>query len=138
MIADETMWNGENDGDRFVIQAVHEAISQRLGQIREETDGKNAKVLSQATKNRWERFRERLRLALAGAKREADVRFALTDLFSRGGNNSVLKTHWAKVLPVLRKDWQLARDLGLLALASYAGRGDIETKTHPTTTTDAE
>ncbi len=48
------------------------------------------------------------------------MRFALTDLFSRGGNISVLRDGWSVVLPVLRKDWQLARDLGLLALASYA------------------
>ena len=120
MIADPKMW--DQDGEKLVVQAIHEAIRQSLGRIREETDGKSG--LSQATKNRWQRFRERLRLDLAGAKTGAHVRFALTNLFSRGGSNSVLQQEWAKVLPVLRSDWQLARDLGLLALASYAGKGE--------------
>lgn len=122
MISDQKMWDEE--GERFMVEAVHEAIRCRYGKIREETDGD--KPLSQATKNRWERFSVQLRLELAGAKTEAHVRFALTDLFSRAGSNPVLREHWAKVLPVIRKDWQLARDLGLLALASYSGRGDTD------------
>ncbi len=125
MISDPTMWDKE--GEALVVQAVHEAIRQSLGRIRQETDGQSAKHLSQATKNRWERFREKLRLDLAGAKTPAQLRFALTDLFSRGGSNSVLRASWDKVLPVIRSDWQLARDLGLLALASYAGRGTSDT-----------
>jgi CRISPR-associated protein Cas8a1/Csx13 len=124
MISDPKMW--DQVGEKLVVQAVHEAIRQSLGRIREETDGKDAKALSQATKNRWQRFREKLRLGLAGAKTSAHIRFALMDLFSRGGSNSVLQQEWANVLPVLRSDWQLARDLGLLALASYAGKGDSD------------
>jgi CRISPR-associated protein Cas8a1/Csx13 len=124
MTSDPAMWDQE--GEALVVKAVHEAIRQSLGRIREETDGKAAKQLSQATKNRWERFREKLRLDLAGAKTPAHVRFALTDLFSRGGSNSILRETWQKVLPVIRSDWQLARDLGLLALASYAGKGEAE------------
>jgi CRISPR-associated protein Cas8a1/Csx13 len=50
----------------------------------------------------------------------------MVDLFSRGGNNTVLQKAWSKVLPVIRSDWKLARDLGLLALASYAGRGETD------------
>ena len=133
MIADDTMW--DEAGERLVVQAVHEAISRRLGQIRAETDGEGAKGLSQATKNRWERFRERLRLDLAGSKTESHVRFALVDLFSRGSQNAVLRHGWEKVLPVIRKDWQLARDLGLLALASYGGKADAE---EATTTNDTK
>lgn len=87
--------------------------------------------MNQATKNRWERFREKLRLDLAGAKTQAHVRFALTDLFSRGGSNSVLREDWLTVLPIICQDWQLARDLGLLALASYAGRSETDTPDLP-------
>jgi len=128
MIQDPKMWDDE--GEKLIVQAVHEAIRQTLGRIREETDGeKSPKLLSQATKNRWERFREKLRLNLSGSKTDSQMRFVLTDLFSRGGYNSILRAGWEKILPVLRKDWQLARDLGLLALASYAGRGaDDETE----------
>jgi CRISPR-associated protein Cas8a1/Csx13 len=124
MISDPIMWDQE--GENLVVQAVHEAIRHSLGRIRKDTDGTNAKGVSQATKNRWQRFREKLRLDLSGGKTNAQVRYALVDLFSRGGTNSVLQEEWAKVLPVLRSNWQLARDLGLLALASYAARGESE------------
>jgi CRISPR-associated protein Cas8a1/Csx13 len=122
MISDSTMW--DSDGEKLVVQAVHEAIRQSLGRIREETDGKTSKTISQATKNRWERFREKLRLELAGAKTPGHVRFTLMDLFSRGGANPVLQGQWQKIIPIIQSDWQLARDLGLLALASYAGKGE--------------
>jgi CRISPR-associated protein Cas8a1/Csx13 len=121
MTSDRVMWDQE--GEALMVNAIHEAIRQSLGRIREETDGKARKPPSQATKNRWARFREKLRLDLAGAKTGAQLRFALADLFSRGGSNGVLQTDWQKILPIVRKDWQLARDLGLLALASYAGKG---------------
>jgi hypothetical protein len=39
----------------------------------------------------------------------------------------VLSTHWRDILPKLADDrWQLTRDLALLALASYGGRGEEE------------
>jgi len=125
MISDPAMW--DHEGEALVVKAVHEAIRQSFGRIREQTDGKGTKPLSNATKNRWERFREKLRLDLSGAKTPAHVRFALADLFSRGGSNPVLRESWEKVLPVIRSDWQLARDLGLIALASYAGKGASNT-----------
>ena len=64
----------------------------RYGQIADEN-----KSNTTAMKNRMERFREKLRLDLAGAKTEAHVRFALVDLFSRGGNNCVLRDGWTTV-----------------------------------------
>ena len=106
-----------------------------MAQIRSETDGETSKVLTQATKNRWDRFRERLRISLCGAKKEDDVRFALMDLFSRAGNIPALRGAWQHVLPVVRQDWRLARDLGLLALASYAGKGDTAAADQPELTT---
>lgn len=128
MMEDKQMW--DSAGEALVVRAVHEAIRQTLGRIREDTDGP-AGPLSQATKNRWERFREKLRLDLVGAKTQAHVRFALSDLFSRGGNNAVLRDHWPQVLPVIQRDWSLARDLGLIALASYVGRGEVAADAAP-------
>jgi CRISPR-associated protein Cas8a1/Csx13 len=122
MISDSKMWDQE--AEKLVVQAVHEAIRQSLGRIRTETDGVGAKPLSQATKNRWERFRERLRLGLVGAKTDAQLRFTLANLFSRGASNKILEESWAKILPAIRSDWHLTRDLGLLALASYASKTD--------------
>ena len=133
MIAETKMW--DQGGEQLVVEAIHQAMRQRMAQIRSETDGDTSKVLSKATKNRWNRFRERLRLSLCGAKKEGDVRFALMDLFSRAGNIPALRGGWQHVLPVIRQDWRLARDLGLLAHASYAGKGDTVTADQPEPTT---
>lgn len=133
MIAETKMW--DQDGEQLVVEAIHQAMGRRMAQIRSETQGDTSKVLTQATKNRWDRFRERLRISLCGAKKEDDVRFALMDLFSRAGNIPALRGAWQHVLPVVRQDWRLARDLGLLALASYAGKGDTSAADQPELTT---
>ncbi len=119
MTDDAQMWDEE--GERLIVQAVHEAIRYNLGRIRVETDGEAAKTISQATKNRWEKFREELRLRLSQAKTANDARHALCDLFSRAGRLPTLAKHWQQILPKLADDrWQLTRDLALLALASYS------------------
>jgi CRISPR-associated protein Cas8a1/Csx13 len=125
MIKKSDMWTDE--AAPRLVQAIHEAIRRNLGRIRSETDGEG-RPLSQATKNRWDKFRERLRIALAGAKTREQIRFALCDLFSRGGQNAVLGAGWQEVLPFLLHDWQLVRDLGLLALTSYVSRDAADDK----------
>lgn len=122
LISDKDLWDDE--GEELVVKAVHEAIRQSLGRIREETDGSGNKPLSQATKNRWGRFQETLRISLANAKTANDARHALCNLFSRAGRVPALIEGWRLVLPKLAdRRWQLTRDLALLALASYAGKG---------------
>ncbi len=138
MIAETKMW--DQDGERLVVEAVHQAMRRRMAQILSETDGEKAKFATTATKNRWKGFRGRLRISLRGAKKEEDVRFALMDLFSRAGNVPALREGWQSVLPVIRRDWHLARDLGLLALASYVGKGETgaSDQLEPTTPTEEQ
>jgi CRISPR-associated protein Cas8a1/Csx13 len=122
MISDSRIWDDE--GEALVVKAVHEAIRQSLGRIKQDTDGPGEKPPSQATKNRWTKFQETLRISLAGAKTANDARHALCDLFSRAGRVPALTGGWQVVLPKLADHrWQLTRDLALLALASYAGKG---------------
>jgi CRISPR-associated protein Cas8a1/Csx13 len=101
--------------------AVHEALRCRYGRIADEN--KNHPV---AMKKRFAGEYDRWRLAFGGSKTAQQFRNALCDLFSRAGNNLVLRESWMKVLPFLDARWQLGRDLALLALASYAGRGEAE------------
>lgn len=122
MIEDREMW--DDDGEAHIVQAVHEAIRYTLGRIREDTDGSGNRPLSQATKNRWTKFQDTLRISLAGAKTANDARHALCDLFSRAGRVPALVQNWQAILPKLANHrWQLTRDLALLALASYSGKG---------------
>jgi CRISPR-associated protein Cas8a1/Csx13 len=117
----------EHEGEGVLVRAVHQAIRNSLGRIREETDGMRAGAPSQATKNRWERFRERLRLSLVGAKTPDQCRAALCTLFGTAGPNTELQRGWETLLPMLAdRRWQQARDLALLALASYAGREEYK------------
>lgn len=130
MVTDNRVW--DDDGEALVVRAVHEAISYRLGQIRSETDGE--RPLSQATKNRWDKFRERLRLDLWGAKTQGQVRLALCDLFSRAGQLPSLKDGWQTLLPMFGEQrWKQTRDLALLACASYSGKGVGSDDTSPMT-----
>jgi len=117
MIADDTMWDSE--GEKTVVRAVHDALRSRYGQIAEEN-----KTNPVAMKNRFQGEYDRWRLAFAGAKTADQFRNALCDLFSRAGRNAVLQKSWQDILPLLRgKTWQHARDLALLALCSYEGKG---------------
>jgi len=109
----------EDHGESVVVKAVHEAIRKRFGQIAEENKGKLGTM-----KNRWRNENDRWRLAFSGAKTAEQFRHSLCDLFGRAGNNSVLREKWQEVLPMLdARHWQLTRDLALLALASYKGKG---------------
>lgn len=110
----------DDTGEKAIVLAVHQAIKQRLGQIASENKGKQGVM-----KNRMQGEFDKWRLAFSGAKTPDQFRSSLCDLFGRAGINPVLKEHWASILPWLSSPtkWQLARDLSLLALASYTGTG---------------
>jgi CRISPR-associated protein Cas8a1/Csx13 len=117
--------------ERVLVEAVHQAIRAGLRRIREETDRDGP--LSEATRNRWDRFKERLRLDLVGAKTLEQCRQVLCTLFGRAGSVPALQEKWAAVLPMLREDrWQAARDLALLGLASYRSKKAAAAKTQNT------
>lgn len=103
--------------DAIVLQAVHEALRNRYGQIADENKSNLV-----AMKNRWAREYDRWRIAFANSKTPDQFRFALCDLLSRAGGNRVLKLGWREFLPMLRDDWQRTRDLSLVALCSYGGQ----------------
>jgi CRISPR-associated protein Cas8a1/Csx13 len=118
MISDDTMW--DTAGEPTVVRAVHEALRKRYGRIAEENKNNPA-----AMRNRFAGEYDRWRLAFAGSKTADQFRKALCDLFSRAGSNPILQKCWQDVLPMLRaQNWQHARDLALLALCSYQGRGE--------------
>lgn len=107
------------DAEKSLVRSIHLALRQRFGAIADES-GSNEWTM----KNRWKGERDRLRLAFAGSKTQEQVRAALADLWSRAGPNRELQENWEQVVVLLRAGrWQLARDLALVALASYRGRG---------------
>lgn len=108
------------DAETALVRSVQTALRQRFGAIAEECRGSARATMH----NRFQSERDRWRLAFAGSKTPEQIRGALADLWSRAGSNRELRTSWEIVLPLLRPQvWQTARDLALVALASYQGAG---------------
>jgi CRISPR-associated protein Cas8a1/Csx13 len=113
-----TMLKHLEDAEAALVRAVHIALRQRFGAIAEESKD----AAPQTMRNRFNGERDRWRFAFAGARTPQQIRAALADLWSRAGPNKELKAHWELVLPLLRAEqWETARDLSLVALASYQG-----------------
>lgn len=110
----------QDEGEAAVVRAVHEAMRCRLGAIADENQ-KNPVARRKRSEGEFAKWR----LAFAGSKTIHQFRKALCDLVSRAGTNRILREHWEQVLPWLSDPakWQLTRDLSLLALASYRGKG---------------
>lgn len=109
------------EAEEALVRSVHEAIRHRFGRIAEESPNPAAR------QNRWEEERERWRIAFWGAKTPDQIRAALADLWSRAGTNRQLQERWGEILPLLRPDrWRVARDLALVALASYSSERDSD------------
>ncbi len=120
-MTENVAWRDE--GESAVVRAVHEAMRCRLGAIAAENKTNKA-----ARQKRTQGEFDKWRLAFSGAKTIEQFRKALCDLVSRAGSNKVLRENWELVLPWIssQSHWQLTRDLSLLALASYSGKGADE------------
>src|SRR2546426_867280 len=101
--------------ERVIVEACHEALRRRYGQIKDRARRERADIGSL-----FEREYEKLRVGLARCKNASSLRQELTDFWSRAGQLKVLQDNWSDVIPMLdQKNWSRARDLALLALASY-------------------
>lgn len=128
-----------NSREMAFISAFHRAMHTERIKIYIDLMGEAAlKRRQPATKavfNRWGRMNERIRLKLSNAKTAVDVRAAVCDVLCPYGRfNKVLQTDanvsaedekartalgYVLELVTRRDDWELLRDLALLALASY-------------------
>lgn len=107
----------DHEADRLLVEAVHQALRNRYGAL-----AKRAREKGEVAQ--FGREFERVRTALMRAKNAQTMRAELADLFARAGLNKTLQQRWSELLPLFTgEDWQRARDLALLALASYAGQG---------------
>lgn len=114
-MVEEAPWPFE--ADKQFVEAVHYAVRKRFGAMA-------SRAKQQGEKIPFDREFERMRTGLMRAKNAQTFRGEIADLFARGGLNRTLQKEWANLLPLFTgSDWQRARDLALLALASYAGKG---------------
>ncbi len=112
-------------GERVVVEACHQALRRRYGMIKDRAKHEGADIEAL-----FNRENERLRVGLARCKNATSLRQELTDFWSRAGQLKALQDDWDAVLPMFDEHWAHARDLALLALASYkrpeAGRGGAD------------
>jgi CRISPR-associated protein Cas8a1/Csx13 len=102
--------------EKFVL-ACHSAWRARMRQLYERAERENAD-----TNSLIQREFERLRAGLSRCKNAAALREAVTGFWARaGGSLPELRDAWREIIPMF-DDWHLAKDLALLALASYAPR----------------
>lgn len=114
-MVDKVSWPRESD-KRFV-EAIHVAMHNRYGALAAQARQRGEKIP-------FDREFERMRTGLTRAKNEQTLRAELADLFARGGINKILQKDWQQILTLLvSRDWQRTRDLALLGLASYTGKG---------------
>ncbi|MEW6125668.1 MAG: type I-MYXAN CRISPR-associated Cas8a1/Cmx1 [Acidobacteriota bacterium] len=101
--------------EKVIVEACHEALRYRYGQISSRAKRERADL-----KSLFEREYEKLRVGLARCKSSSALRKELTDFWSRAGQLKTLQENWSAVIPMFtEQNWSRARDLALLALASY-------------------
>lgn len=120
-----------SDTEKRFVMACHEALSRIYGKVKED-------VLEQANRNKASsefingelrrKFNQKaiqIRAEINRCKNAATFRRFITQFWSNAGQLPTLHAHWSELmeLAVNPKTWSLARDLALLALASYKGKG---------------
>lgn len=113
----EITQNAEYDhpNEHIFNQTCHEAWRRRLGQLGDRSRREHTSFTRLAGGEY-----EKLRVALARCKNASALRATLTDFWSRAGSLPSLQEGWGAILPLLEEEhWRKARDLALLALASY-------------------
>ncbi|MBD1847875.1 type I-MYXAN CRISPR-associated Cas8a1/Cmx1 [Cyanobacteria bacterium FACHB-63] len=108
---EETQWN--DPSKKLFILACHEALRRIY-----------AKLYDRAADTEYvqiERRNIRIRSELGRCKNATTLRRFISDFFAEAGQIPTLQNHWEELLPITtgEVDWQLTRDLILLALASY-------------------
>ncbi len=101
--------------ERQFVQACHEGIRSSYGQLAGRT--RPGEVIS------FDKFNVRFRTGLTRCKNAATFREFMADFWARSGYVPTLRQNWNDLMSLLLEDWRKARDLALLALASYSGKG---------------
>lgn len=114
--------------ERIFVEACHEAWRRRMARL-----GERAKREGISFNDLVNREFEYWRVTFSRCKNAAAIRAAVTDFWTRGGASlSALQIGWREILTLFdTQNWQKARDLALLALASYGSRGNEEEMSNP-------
>jgi CRISPR-associated protein Cas8a1/Csx13 len=108
-----------DEREKLFVKACHEAINYTFGKI-------SYVAKKRGESANFDRETVRIRTGLGRCKNSETFREFITDFWSRAGKIPTLQEHWEELMEfiMLEKNWKKSRDLALLALASYKGKGD--------------
>jgi CRISPR-associated protein Cas8a1/Csx13 len=106
-----------DDRERWFVQACHEAIRFTYGRLSQKTQDRGEFT-------NFDRENIRIRTGLTRCKNAESFREFITSFWARAGRIPTLQEHWDDLMDLVMdpKEWKKARDLALLALASYKGK----------------
>lgn len=110
-MVEEIQWNDQSK--KLFVKACHESLRRIYGKLYSRApEGEFAQI---------ERCNLRFRSELRRCKNALALRKFISHFFAEAGQVPTLQDHWEELLPITtgEVDWQLTRDLMLLALASY-------------------
>lgn len=109
------MYNSERDmeAEKIFIKACHQALKQIY-----------AKIYDRVKENEYARIEQENIRIISQLRRCTNARLFrkfIAEFWAKAGHVSILQEHWEKLLPLSTgmSDWQLAKDLTLIAIASY-------------------
>ncbi len=105
-------WNDEVE--KLFVTACHEALLMRGGKLK-------AEAAKRREKPNYDRLTEGMRTGILRCKNAETFREFITDFWSRAGSVPTLQKHWPGMIALINDErkWKTAKDLALLALASY-------------------
>jgi CRISPR-associated protein Cas8a1/Csx13 len=113
--------------EKLFVEAFHEALYFIYGQIKQQVEDKGGspEFQKELRNSLFKREAGKIRSELVRARRAEKLREFLVRFFTQAGRVPKLKEHWTELMQMAmgRGDWKLTRDLALLALASYKGKG---------------
>ncbi len=113
--------------EKLFVEAFHEAIYFLRGKINTQVKkkGGSPEFQKELRNSLFNREAVRIRSELVRARSADKFREFIVRFFSRAGRVPKLKENWTELMQMTmgRGDWKLTRDLALLALASYNGKG---------------
>lgn len=117
----EVIWSSPLE--KYFVNAFHESLSRlyaREAAFHEKRHG------ARSLKERWTDLNDRIYRSITRAKTEDQLRSSISEFWARAGRPPHLKEHTGELWSFITKDWRYARDLALVSLASYKGKGADE------------
>ncbi|NEP02831.1 MAG: CRISPR-associated protein Cas8a1/Csx13, partial [Symploca sp. SIO2E9] len=104
-----------DERDKLFVEVCHEAIKFTYGKLSNNTKS------GEDINSKLDRATIRMRTGLSRCKSADSFREFITDFWSRAGRLPTLQKHWIEIMEFItnQQQWKKARDLALLALASY-------------------